>query len=69
LTPKKYISRVTYEEHSYVYILQQVIELWEMVKCMIEVPLISTSSIKDTRLHIRTQAAFVDKAREYLEQM
>ena len=48
---------------------KQVIELWEMVKCMIEVPLISTSSIKDTRLHIRTQAAFVDKAREYLELM
>lgn len=48
---------------------KQVIELWEMVKCMIEIPLISTNSIKDTRLHMSTKAAFVDKAREYLEQM
>lgn len=47
---------------------KQVIELWRMVKCMVEVPLISASSIKETRLDYRTQAAFVDKAREHLEQ-
>ncbi|XP_052062169.1 nuclear pore complex protein Nup93-like [Mytilus californianus] len=47
---------------------KQVTELWEMVKCMVEVPLISAKSIKDTRQDYRTQSAFVDKAREYLEQ-
>ncbi|XP_069113478.1 nuclear pore complex protein Nup93-like [Argopecten irradians] len=46
---------------------KHVVDLWEMVKCMVEVPLVSTSSISQTRSDYRTHMAFVDKARDYLE--
>jgi hypothetical protein len=45
------------------------IDLWEQVRYMVEVPLISSNSIKETRMDHRTQAAFVQKGKEYLEQM
>lgn len=48
---------------------KNVINLWEMVKCMVEVPLVQTSSILDTRSDPRTQSSFVEKAKEYLQQM
>ncbi|KAJ8303074.1 hypothetical protein KUTeg_019470 [Tegillarca granosa] len=51
------------------YARQNVINLWEMVKCMVEVPLVQTSSILDTRSDPRTQSSFVEKAKEYLQQM
>ncbi|OWF34740.1 Nuclear pore complex protein Nup93 [Mizuhopecten yessoensis] len=46
---------------------KHVVDLWDMVKCMVEVPLVCTSSIGQTRSDYRTHIAFVDKARDYLE--
>ena len=52
-----------------VFLLQPMMDLWEQVRYMVDVPLVSTNNVKDSRTDYRTQAAFVQKGREYLEQM
>lgn len=44
-------------------------DLWEQVRYMVDVPMISSNSVRESRTDYRTQAAFVQKGKEYLEQM
>lgn len=46
-----------------------VMDLWEQVRYMVDVPMISSNSVKESRTDYRTQAAFVQKGKEYLEKM
>lgn len=54
---------------SFWFCSQPVMDLWEQVRYMVDVPMISSNSVKESRTDYRTQAAFVQKGKEYLEQM
>ncbi|XP_064611037.1 nuclear pore complex protein Nup93-like [Liolophura sinensis] len=47
---------------------KNIIELWEMVRFMVDVPVASGTSIQNTRTSRKTQQGFVRQARKYLEQ-
>ncbi|KAL5021935.1 hypothetical protein ScPMuIL_001090 [Solemya velum] len=48
---------------------KNVTDLWELVKCMVEIPMVSKTSIQAVRSDKKTQKAFISKSRGYLEEM
>lgn len=52
----------------FLFFFQNIIELWEMVRFMVDVPVATGTSIQNTRTSRKTRQGFVKQARKYLEQ-